>query len=153
MWELDHKEGWASKIDCFWTEVLEKTLENPLDCKEIKPVNPKGNQPWISTGRTGAEAEAPILWPPDAKNQLIIKDLMLGMIEGKGREWQRMRWVDGSTDSMAMNLSKLGEMVKDREVWRAAVHGVTRSSIWLSDWSTKSERIQFENCCLKKTNL
>ena len=74
MWELDHKEGWVPKKWCFWTVVLEKTLESPLDCKEIKPINPKGNQPWIFTGRTDAEAETPILWPPGAKSQLIGKD-------------------------------------------------------------------------------
>ena len=74
MWELDHKESWAQKNWYFWTVVLEKTLESPLDCKEIQPVHPKGNQPWISTGRTDAEAEAPVLWPPDAKNWLIWKD-------------------------------------------------------------------------------
>ena len=74
MWELDHKEGWALKNWCFWTVVLEKTLESPLDCREIKPVNPKENQPWLFTGRSDAEAEAPIIWPPDAKSQLIGKD-------------------------------------------------------------------------------
>ena len=74
MWELDHKEGWAQKNRCFWTVVLEKTLESPLDCKEIKPVNPKGNQSWIFTGRINAKAEAPILWPPNMKSQLIRKD-------------------------------------------------------------------------------
>ena len=74
MWELDHKEHWAPKNWCFQTVVLEKTLESPLDSKEIKPVNPKGNQPWIFIGRTDAEAETPILWPPDVKNSLIWKD-------------------------------------------------------------------------------
>ena len=87
MWELDHKEGWVWKNQCFWTVVLEKTLESPLDCKEIKPVNPKGNQPWIFIGRN--VAEVPILWPPDAKSQLMEKTLMLGKIEGKrgNRRW------------------------------------------------------------------
>ena len=78
MWELDHKESWVLKNWCFWTVVLEKILESPLDCKEIKPVHPKGNQSWIFIGRTGAEAEAPILWPPDVKNGLIGKDLDAG---------------------------------------------------------------------------
>ena len=103
MWELDHKEGWALKNWCFQTVVLEKTLENPLDCKEIKSVNPKGNQPWIFIGRTDAEAEAPIFWPPDAKSQFSGKDL--GMTEGRRRRvWQRMRWLDGITDSIDMSL-------------------------------------------------
>ena len=85
IWELDHKEGWTPKNWCFWTMVLEKTLESPLDCKEIKPVSPKGNQCWIFLGGTDAESEAPILWPPDMKSQLITKDLMLGKIEGRRR--------------------------------------------------------------------
>ena len=99
MWELDHKESWKPKNWCFWTVVLGKTLESPVDCKEIQPVHPKGNQSWIFIGRTDAEAETPILWPPDAKNWLIGKDLMLGKIEGKRRRGkQRMRWLDGITD-------------------------------------------------------
>ena len=100
MWELDYKESWVPKNWCFWTVVLEKTLESPLDCKEIKPVNPKGNQSWILIGRTDAEVETSILWPPDAKSWLIWKELMLGKIEGRRRGRQRMRWLDGITDSM-----------------------------------------------------
>ena len=135
MWELDHKESWAPKNWCFWTAVFEKTLESLLDCKEIKPVNPKGNQSWIFVGRTDAEAETPILWPPNVKN-LLEKTLMLGKIEGRReRGWQGMKGLDGTTDLMDMSLSNIQELVMDREAWCSAIHGVSKSQTWLSDWT------------------
>ena len=139
MWELGYKESWALKNWCLWTVVLENTLKSPLDCKEIQPVNSKGNQSRIFIGRTDAEAETPILWPPDAKNWLIGKD------SDAGRDWGQEEkgttedekagwtWWTWWTDLMDMSLSELQELVMDREAWSAAIHGVTKSQTWLSD--------------------
>ena len=127
----DYKQSWEPKNWCFWTVVLEKTLESPLDCKEIKPVHPKGNQSWIFIGRTDVEAETAILWPPYAKSWLFEKTLMLGKIKGRWRRgWHRMRWLDGITDSKGMSLSKLRELW-----WTGCSPGVRKLWTRLSDWT------------------
>ena len=134
MWELDHKESWVLKNRCFWTVVLEKTLKSPLDCREIQPAHPKGNQSWIFIGSTDAKAKTPILWPSDMKNWFIWKD------PDSGKDWGQAE--EGTTEGemvgwhhnlMDMSLKKLQELVTDREAWRATVHGVAKRQTWLSD--------------------
>ena len=136
MWGLDCEEGWALKNWCFWTVVLEKTLESPLDCKEIQPVHSEGDQPWDFFGRNDAKAETPVLWSPHAKSWRIGKTLMLGGIRGRRkRGQQRMRSLNGITDLMGVSLSELRELVMDWEVWRAVIHGVSKSQTGLSEWT------------------
>ena len=141
MWELDHKEDWAPKNWCFWIVVLEKTLESPLDCKEINPVNPKGNQPWIFIGRPDAEAEAPVLWPPYVKKITHWKRSNSGKDWGQeAKGWQRMRWLNSIIDSMDMDLKKLQERV-DRVACHVAIHGVAKNWTRLSYWTATTTHL------------
>ena len=151
MWELDYKKSWAPKNWCFWIVVLEKTLESPLDCKEIQPVHPKRNQSWIFIGRTDAEAETPILWPPDAKSKLNERIWMLGKIKGRrGRGQQMTRWLDGIIDPIDMSLSKLWEMVKDSKAGMLQSMGSQRVR---HDWVTEQQDVLqycISFCCRRK---
>ena len=149
MLRLDYKKSWALKNWCFWTVVLEITLESPLDCKEIQLVHSKGNQCWIFIGRTDAEAETLAFWPPDVKNWLVGKD------PDAGKDWrqeergqQRTRWLNGITDSMDMSLSKFQEMVKDREALHATVHGIAKNWTRLSDRATTTISLKLQWCSI-----
>jgi len=134
MWELDYKKGWALKNWCFLAAIFKKFLDSLLDCKEIKPSDPKGNQSWIFTRRSDVKVESPILWPPDAENQLIWEDSKVWIDQSRRKTgWKRMRWLDVITDSRDLSLSKFWEIVKDREAWRVAVADVSKSWMWLSE--------------------
>ena len=137
---VGHKEGWVLKNWCFWTVVLEKILESLLDCEEIKPVNPKGNQSWIFIWNTDAGAEVPILWPPDMKNWLTGKDPDAGKDWRQEKETIESKMVGGITHSMDVNFSKLREMVKDREAFTWGPLGSPKGQTQLSDWTRKEEK-------------
>ena len=135
LWELDYKKSWVPKNWCFWTMVLEKTLESPMDCKEVQPVHPKGNKSWTFIGRTDAEVEAPILWTPDVKRWLFGKD--------PGKDWRQEekramenKMIGWHHQLNGHEFEQTSGDSKDREAWCAAVHGVAKSWIWLSDWTT-----------------
>ena len=136
MWELDCEESWALKNWCFWTVVLERTLESPLDCKEIQPVHSEGDQPWISSEGMALKLKCQYFGHLMRRVDSLEKTLMLGGIGGRRRRgWPRMRWLGGITDLMAVSLSELRELVINREAWRAALHGVAQSQTRLSYWS------------------
>ena len=145
MWKLDYKESWAPKNWCFWTVVLEKTLESPLDCKEIQPVHPKGNQSWVFIGSTDVKLKLKSFGYLMRRADSFEKTLRLGKTEGRRRGWQGMRWLDGTTNSIYMNLSKLQELVINREACHAAVAKSWNDWIAELDWTDILNILKFIN--------